>query len=143
VEKLRQKKKLGPHRIAARLGMPASTAHAVLRRLQLHRLDWLDRPTGPIIRRYERERPGELVHMDTKKLARIPPGGGHKILGRDAAPHESGAGYEYVHSTVDDHSRLAYSEIHADERAETCAAFLRRAVAFYAAHRHTGGAAPD
>jgi transposase InsO family protein len=72
--------------------------------------------------------------MDTKKLARIPPGGGHKILGRDAAPHESGPGYEYVHSTVDDHSRLAYSEIHADERTETCAAFLRRAVAFYAAH---------
>ena len=119
-------------RIAARLGMPASTAYAVLQRLQLHRLDCLDRPTGQTIRRYER--PGELEHIDTKKLVRIPPGGGHKILGRDAAPHEGDAGYEYVHSTVDDHSRLAYSEIHSDERAETCAVFLRRAVAFYAAH---------
>lgn len=72
--------------------------------------------------------------MDIKKLARIPPGGGHKVLGRDAASHHRGGGYEYVHLAVDDHSRLAYSEIHADERAETCTAFLRRAVAFYAAH---------
>ena len=123
--------------------MPASTAYAVLQRLQLHRLDWLDRPTGQTIRRYERERPGELEHMDTKKLARIPPGGGHKILGRDGAPHEGDAGYEYVHSTADDHSRLAYSEIHSDERAETCAAFSATRSGVHAAHPHIGGAAPN
>ena len=131
---LRRHRKLGPHRLAAILGMPRSTCYAVLRRHGLHRLDWMDRPTGEVIRRYERARPGELIHVDVKKLGRIPPGGGWRALGRQPGLHHVGAGYDYVHSAVDDHSRLAYSEIHANERADTCAAFLVRANQFFAAH---------
>ena len=134
ITQLRCKQKLGPHRLANQLGIPRSTCYAVLRRNDLHRLDWIDRPTGNVIRRYERERPGDLGHMDVKKLARIPQGGGHRKLGRDAAPHASGMGYEYVHSLVDDHSRLAFSEILPNEKAETCAAFLARSVAFFAGY---------
>ena len=105
----------------------------MLRRAGLQRLDWLDRPTGRVIRRYERERPGELVHVDVKKLGPIPPGGGHKVHGRAARPNwKRGLGYDYVHSCVDDNSRLAYSEILADEQGTTCAAFLSRAGAFFA-----------
>jgi transposase InsO family protein len=134
IVRLRVRRKVGPHRLAAILGVPRSTCYAVLRRRGLQRLAWLDRPTGAVIRRYEREHPGDLVHMDTKKLARIPDGGGHRLLGREHAPHDTGGGYEYVHSAVDDHSRLAYSEILPDEQAETCAAFLRRAVDFFAGY---------
>jgi transposase InsO family protein len=133
IVRLRQRKKVGPHRLASILGVPPSTCYAVLRRHGLQRLAWLDRPTGAVVR-YERERPGELVHMDTKKLACLPRGGGHRLLGRENAPHHTGAGYEYVHSAVDDHTRLAYSEILPNERADTCAAFLRRTVAFFASH---------
>ncbi|MGW2683305.1 IS481 family transposase, partial [Streptomyces sp. NPDC001414] len=112
---------------------PASTVHRILVRHGLNRLAFLDRPTGQVIRRYERDRPGELVHVDVKKLGRIPDGGGHKVLGRQAGrARRSGVGFDYVHSAVDDHTRLAYSEIHNDEKAATCAAFLRRAAAFFA-----------
>lgn len=131
---LRRRRKLGPHRLGAILGMPRSTCYAVLRRNGLQRLDWMDRPSGEVIRRYERERPGELVHVDVKKLGRIPPGGGWRALGRQPGLYNVGAGYDYVHSAVDDHTRLAYSEIHTNERAETCAGFLVRAREFYAAH---------
>jgi hypothetical protein len=87
-----------------------------------------------VIRRYERDRPGELIHVDVRKLDRIPDGGGHKVLGRQAGrARRSSVGFGYVHFAVDDHSRLAYSEIHEDEKAATCAAFLRRAAAFFAA----------
>jgi len=86
VANLRRRHKLGPQRLSSRLGLPRSTCYAVLRRQGLERLDWLDRPTGRVVRRYERERPGELVHVDVKKLGRIPPGGGHKIHGRAARP---------------------------------------------------------
>lgn len=134
IEHLRTTKKLGPHRIAARVGIPASTCYAVLRRGGLHRLDWLDRPTGKVIRRYERDKPGDLGHMDVKKLARIPFGGGHRKLGRGNAPHASGMGYEYVHSLVDDHTRVAYSEILPNERAETCSGFLVRAADYFWEH---------
>ena len=107
----------------------------ILTRHGLHRLAWLDRPTGTVIRRYERDRPGELIHVDVKKLGRIPDGGGHKVLGRDAGrPIRGGMGFDYVHSAVDDHSRLAYSEIHPDEKVATCAGFLTRAAAFFHAH---------
>ncbi|MEU0068438.1 IS481 family transposase [Streptomyces sp. NPDC006332] len=119
--RLRQDRKLGPARIGPILGLPASTVHRILVRYGLNRLTFLDRPTGQVIRRYERDRPGEMVHVDVKKLGRIPDGGGHTM------------GFDYVHSAVDDHSRLAYSEIHGDERADTCAGFLRRAAAFFAA----------
>jgi len=134
--RLRQDRKLGPARIGPILGLPASTVHRILTRHGLNLLAFLDRPTGQPIRRYERDRPGELVHVDIKKLGRIPDGGGHKVLGRQAGrAGRSSVGFDYVHSAVDDHSRLAYSEIHPDEKAATCAAFLRRAAAFF----HTCG----
>ncbi|MFD3622990.1 IS481 family transposase, partial [Streptomyces sp. NPDC058676] len=130
--RLRQDRKLGPARLGPILGLPASTVHRVLTRHGLNRLAFLDRPTGQVIRRYERQRPGELIHVDVKKLGRIPDGGGHKVLGRQAGrARRSNVGFDYVHSAVDDHSRLAYSEIHDDEKATTCAAFLRRAAAFF------------
>ena len=132
---LRRSRKLGPARIGPILGLPASTVHRILTRHRLNRLAWLDRPTGQIIRRYERDRPGELVHVDVKKLGRIPDGGGHKALGRQAGrATRSNMGFDYIHSAVDDHSRLAYSEIHPDEKVATCAAFLTRAASFFHAH---------
>jgi transposase-like protein len=138
IVRLRRRHKLGPMRIAIRLGMPASTVHRVLVREQLSRLSWMDRPTGEVIRRYERERPGELVHVDVKKLGRIPDGGGHRIHGRRSRSNSTrGLGYDFIHSAVDDHSRLAYSEICADERGETAAAFWLRAAAFFAAQNVT------
>ncbi|WP_313751049.1 IS481 family transposase [Streptomyces parvus] len=130
---LRRTRKLGPARIGPILGLPASTVHRVLTRHRLNRLAWLDRPTGIVIRRYERERPGELIHVDVKKLGRIPDGGGHRTLGRQAGrATRSNVGFDYIHSALDDHSRLAYSEIHPDEKVATCAAFLTRAAAFFA-----------
>lgn len=132
---LRRSRKLGPHRLSGVLGVPRSTCYAILRRNGMHRLAWMDRPTGEPIRRYERDRPGELVHVDVKKLARIPDGGGHRVLGRARArPDHRGLGYDYVHAAIDDHSRLAYAEIHPDERAPTCAGFLHRAGQFFASH---------
>ncbi len=117
-------------------GSSPSTVHRILTRHRLYRLAWMDRPTGTVIRRYERDRPGELIHVDVKKLGRIPTGGGHKALGCEAGrSKKSGVGFDYVHSAVDDHSRLAYSEIHPDEKVATCADFLARAAAFF----HTQG----
>ncbi|MGY1828788.1 helix-turn-helix domain-containing protein, partial [Blastococcus sp. SYSU DS0541] len=136
--RLRRDRRLGPRRIAAILGIAASTVYAVLRRHGLHRLTMFDRPTPTPIRRYERARPGELVHIDVKKLGRIPDGGGWRMGNRaDFPDRRRKTGWEYVHSAVDDHSRLAYSEIHPDEKADTCAGFLDRALAFYAAHGAT------
>jgi transposase InsO family protein len=133
--RLRRDRKLGPRRIAAVLGLPASTVYAVLRRHGLQRLDLFDRPTATVIRRYERTRPGELIHIDVKKLGRIPDGGGWRASHRaDFPDRRRQTGWEFVHSAVDDHSRLAYSEIHPDERADTCASFLDRALAFFHAH---------
>ncbi|QPP10737.1 IS481 family transposase [Streptomyces bathyalis] len=130
---LRTEHKLGPARIGPILGLPPSTVHRVLTRNRLNRLCFLDRPTGQVIRRYERDRPGELLHVDVKKLGRIPDGGGHKVLGRQASrATKTGVGYDYIHSAVDDHTRLAYSEIHPDEKATTCADFLRRAAVHFA-----------
>jgi transposase InsO family protein len=136
---LRQARKLGPARIGPLLSMPASTVHAVLARHGLSRLAWLDRPTGQVIRRYERARPGELVHVDVKKLGRLREGGGWRVHGRDSLTHRRGrygprVGFDYVHAAVDDHTRLAYAEVHPDEKADTCAGFLRRAATAFAAH---------
>ncbi|WP_129339954.1 IS481 family transposase [Cellulomonas endophytica] len=136
---LRRDRRLGPARIAGIVGLPASTVHRVLVRHGMPRLAWLDRPTGEPVRRYERARPGELVHVDVKKIGRLRPGGGWRVLGRDSPEHRrarnaSRVGYEYVHCAIDDHTRLAYAEIHPDERADTCAAFLRRAAAWFAEH---------
>ena len=142
IARLRTTRKLGPARIAAILGLVTSTVHRVLTRLGLSRLAWLDRPTGRVIRRYERAAPGELVHVDVKKLGRLRHGGGHRVHGRDSVQHRTRerhgqrgrTGYDYVHAAVDDHSRLAYAEIHADEQATTCAGFLARAAAWFAHH---------
>jgi transposase InsO family protein len=144
IERLRRADKLGPVRIGFRLDLASSTVYQVLRRLRLNRLAWLDRPTGRVIRRYEMSRPGELIHVDVKKLGKIRTGGGWRAHGRDSeisrAHHSlSGriggkVGYDYVHSAVDDHSRLAYSEVLPDETAVSCAGFLHRAATFFADH---------
>jgi transposase InsO family protein len=134
IVRLRRKHKLGPHQIAGELGIAQSSCYAALKRRQLNRLSWLDRPTGQTIRRYERQSPGDLGHLDVKKLARIPPGGGHKKLGRLEGPRHTGGGYEFVHTLIDDHSRVAYSEVLPNEKAETCAGFLYRAAAFFEDH---------
>ncbi|POX48961.1 IS481 family transposase [Streptomyces sp. Ru72] len=131
--KVRVLRRWGPARIAGLLRLVPSTVHRVLTRYGLARLAHLDRATGRVIRRYERQRPGELVHVDIKKLGNIPDGGGHKVLGRQTGRKtRSNVGYSYVHTAVDDHSRLAYSEIHTDEKKETATSFWKRAHAFFA-----------
>ncbi|GAA1606919.1 IS481-like element ISMsm9 family transposase [Streptomyces globosus] len=137
--KVRLARRWGPARIAGLLNVPASTVHRVLTRFRLARLTHLDRVTGTVIRRYEREHPGELVHVDIKKLGNIPDGGGHKTRGRQASRKtKTGVGYQYIHTAVDDHSRLAYSEILPDEKKETATAFWQRAQAYYAGVGITG-----
>ena len=136
IVRLRQRRKLGPARIGSIVGMPASTVHRVLCRHGLNRLAWMDRPTGHVIRRIHTERPGELVHIDVKKLGRIPPGGGWRAHGRENLLGQPRAkvGYDYIHSAIDAHSRLAYSEIFRDEKGPTCAAFWNHARQFFAEH---------
>jgi transposase InsO family protein len=126
--RLRQKRLTGQE-IAERLGMAASTVSAVLRRAGAGRLRALD-PTEPA-NRYERAHPGELVHIDVKKLAVIVRPG-HRVHG-DRRTQVRGAGFEYVHTLVDDATRLAYAEVLRDERKESVCAFLRRAVAWLGA----------
>lgn len=137
VLRLRREHRIGPLRLVARAGVAASTAHRILVRHHLPALAATDRATGEPIRRYERSRPGELIHIDVKKLGRIPDGGGHKALGRAAGranqDRRGGTGYAYLHTALDDHSRLAYTEHLPDEKAATCAGFLRRATAWFAA----------
>ena len=142
---LRRVQRCGPEAIGAELGVTARTVSRVLRRRDVPYLRDCDPMTGELIRaskttavRYERDRPGELVHMDVKKLGRIPDGGGWRAHGRDkiARSPKAGRGFDYVHSLVDDHSRLAYSEILADEKGPTCAAFLRRAAGVLPRPRH-------
>jgi len=143
---LRIKKRLGPVQIAGRLGMPASTVHAVLVRCRLNRLSHVDMKTGEPARRYEHQTPGALIHVDVKKLGNIPDGGGWRFVGRQQGWKNRGAtpnkprnafgdkkmGHAYVHTVIDDHSRVAYAEIHDDEKAETAAGVLRRAVSWFA-----------
>jgi len=134
IVRARQQLKVGPHRLGPMLGHPRSTVYAVLRRHGLSRLAHLDRPSGIPIR-YERDHPGELVHLDVKKLGKVPPGGGHRVLGRAAqVPSHRGLGYDYLHVAIDDRSRLAYVEALADERGDTTAGFIIRAAAFYASY---------
>jgi transposase InsO family protein len=119
--------------IARRLGLPLSTVGGVLRRLGLGRLKRLD-PPAPVVR-YQRARPGELVHIDTKKLGRIA-GIGHRITGRRSGMvnRHRGIGWEYLHGAVDDASRLAYPELLPDARKISAIAFLARALAWFARH---------
>jgi transposase InsO family protein len=132
----------GPVAIGAQLNVPASTVGRVLRRHRTPPLAACDPVTGQVIRatrrsahRYEHDRPGSLVHVDVKKLGRIPDGGGWRAHGRGRRPRSTrGLGYDYVHAAIDDHSRLAYAEILGDEKGATCAGFLTRAAAFYAGH---------
>jgi transposase InsO family protein len=135
----RQIHRLGPARIGFRLGVPSSTVWKVLRRHGLNRLAWMDRVTGKPVRRYEKDTPGDLIHLDTKQVAKISEGGGWRVYGLDGTlrrnpARKSRAGYEHVHAAVDDHSRLAYTEILPDIKGATCAGFLKRAIAFYASH---------
>lgn len=130
VVKLRRSRKIGPARIAMLLGMPASTVHKVLVRHDLSRLSWMDRPTGEKVRRYQREHPGELVHLDVKKVGKIPTGGGWRVRGRGAVKPRR-IGYSYLHVAIDDASRVAFVEAHDDERAETLIGFWGRARRFF------------
>lgn len=141
----RRAERRGQDWIGPELGIAPRTVSRVLRRHGVAYLRECDPMTGEVIRaskttavRYERERPGELVHVDVKKVGKIPDGGGWKAHGRQmgstAARKKAKIGYDYVHSMVDDHSRLAYSEILSDEKGPTCAEFLLRAAAYFAAH---------
>jgi transposase InsO family protein len=143
--KLRWRHRLGPIQIGGRLGLPASTVHAVLVRNRLNRLSHIDRVTGEPLRRYEHDHPGSMLHIDVTKFGNIPDGGGHRVVGRQqgdlnkratpglpkGADYKPRTGIAYLHTVIDDHSRLAYVEICSDERADTASAVLRRAVAWY------------
>ena len=129
---------LAPLALAAATGVPARTCARIVARSGLPRLADVDRVTGEVRRRgpvtpvrYERERPGELVHVDVKKVARIPDGGGHRALGRGCGSRR-GAGSSCLHVAVDDFSRVAYAELLPDERKATCSAFMSRCLAFFA-----------
>jgi Integrase core domain/leucine-zipper of insertion element IS481 len=142
---LRVAQRRGQDWIGAEVGLPARTVSRILRRHRLPYLRHCDPLTGQLVRaskttgvRYERHRPGELVHMDVKKLGRIPAGGGWRAHGRPATSaardRTTRVGFDYVHSLIDDHSRLAYSEVLADEKGATCAGFLTRAAGYFTAH---------
>lgn len=136
VIKLRRRCRWGADRIAHEVGLAASTVQHILREAGLGRLDRGDRATRrePVCR-YQRDRPGELIHVDVKKIAAIPPGGGWRLHGRgnDGTGGHSRAGYRYIHTALDDRTRLVYSEVLDDERAVTAAAFWARAAAWFAA----------
>lgn len=135
--------RVGPDRLSDTLGVPARTISRILRRYEIPYLCECDPLTGDVIRssketavRYERDRPGDLIHIDVKKIGKIPQGGGWRAWGRNTTTvteksKRKRIGYDYVHSAVDDHSRLAYSEIHPDEKGDTTAAFLTRAAVFF------------
>lgn len=145
VLELRRTERFGPNELAARAGVSASTASRLIARAGLPRLHELDPISGIRVRasrrtqlRYEHSEPGDLVHVDVKKLGRIPDGGGWRIEGPNELNHRSHRshriGFDYVHAAVDDHSRLAYAEVLSDEKGTTCAGFLARAAQFYASH---------
>jgi transposase InsO family protein len=140
--KVRVIRRWGPAQIGYLLGLHPSTVHRVLTRYGLARLRWLDRPTGRVIRRIETCTVGELVHVDVKKIGKIPAGGGWRRLGRsqgrrnsqaDKSSHTSNnygnprRGYHFLHTAIDGYSRLVYSELLPDERKETAAGFWNRA----------------
>jgi transposase InsO family protein len=141
----RREHRRGQDWLGAELGVAPRTVSRILRRHRVPYLAVCDPMTGDVIRasktttvRYERSRPGELVHMDVKKIGRIPAGGGWRAHGRQIGKtylqKKARIGFDYIHSVVDDHSRYAYSEILPDERAATAAAFFDRAVEHFAAH---------
>jgi transposase InsO family protein len=148
IVRLRWRKRLGPVQIAGQLGVPASTVHAVLVRCRINRLARIDRVTGEPLRRYEHDHPGSLIHVDVTKFGNIPDGGGWRYVGKQqgdrnrnttrdrtgerARKYYPKVGTAFVHTVVDDHSRLAYVEICGDEKAQTAVGVLQRAVAWFA-----------
>jgi transposase InsO family protein len=148
VLELRWRKRLGPLQLAARCGVAASTVHKILVRNRVNRLNYVDRATGEPIRRYEHDHPGSLIHVDVKKLGNIPDGGGWRFVGRSTGDKNRASsmpgrrqgkirgpllGHAYVHTVIDDHTRIAYAEVHDDETSQTATAVLTRAVAWYSA----------
>lgn len=137
VLELRAQRRRGPVFLAGELGLVPSTVGRILARHQVPALAAIDPITGEPVRRrrggprYERRRPGELLHVDVKKLGRVPDGGGWRVHGRREAVRGRGIGYDYLHVAVDDHSRVAYIEALPDERDPTCAAFLHRASSWF------------
>ena len=145
---LRMRLREGPVQLAARTGVAASTVHRILRAAHLNRLSYTDRATGQVVRRYEHPYPGSLVHVDVKKIGNIPDGGGWRYVGarqgarnrastpgkaRSQASRRPVMGYACVHSVIDDYSRVVYSEIHDDEKADTAVGVLQRAVSWFSA----------
>ena len=142
---LRLRLRVGPIQLAAFTGVAPSTAHQVLARCRLNRLSHVDRATGEPVRRYEHPHPGSLLHVDVTKFGNIPDGGGWRFVGRvqgnqnrAATPgkprnlhHNPKMGHAFVHTVVDDHSRVGYAEVHDNETAVTATAVLRRAVAWF------------
>jgi transposase InsO family protein len=135
VLRLRQRRRWGADHIAFEVGLAASTVQNILNAAGVGRLDRGDRATNrEPVRRYQRDTPGELIHVDIKKLAGIPPGGGWRTRGRGYPTEHTNArrvGYRYLHTAIDDRTRIAYSEILGDEKAVTAAEFWRRAAAWY------------
>ena len=143
---LRWKQRLGPVEIADRLNMASSTVHAVLVRCRINRLSHIDRATGEPIRRYEHDAPEDLIHVDVKKLGRVPDGGGWRYVGRKQGNRNRAAtpdmaqnkwrnpliGTCYLHTVIDDYSRVAYVEARDDETKQTAAEVLANAVAWFA-----------
>ena len=127
----------GPHRLAYDLGRHRSTIYGVLRRAGVSRLSFIDRPTRAVVR-YERERSGELLHIDVKKLGKIRDGGGWKMhgreMGRTGEMKRNRVGFDFLHVAIDDHSRVAFVQALPDEKGPTCAQFVRDAAAFFAGH---------
>jgi transposase InsO family protein len=144
----RWRNRIGPVQIGGRLGVPASTVHAVLVRCRINRLSHIDRVTAEPIRRYEHPHPGSMIHVDVTKFGNIPDGGGHRFLSRQQSKEnarttanrtgERGKKYRpkigtaYLHTVIDDHSRVAYVEICTDEKTVTAIGVLQRAVAWFA-----------
>ena len=140
VVELRRRHQVSAARLAERARVPASTLHEIWARHGVSRLSDLERRSGRVIRRIETSHPGELIHIDIKKQAKVRPGGGWRVHGRAARTLRNGRGgrprlgYAYIHSAIDAHSRLAYSEVHANEQAVTAVGFWRRARAFFASY---------
>jgi transposase InsO family protein len=132
VVRMRKQRRWGAEHIGAELGMAPSTVQSILRAEGLGRLDQGDRATAAEpVKRYQRGRPGELVHVDVKKIAAIPKGGGWRMHGKEGRKRPF-VGYRYIHTVIDDRTRVAYSEIHGDETTQTAIAVLGRATRWFA-----------
>ncbi|MGP9587332.1 IS481 family transposase [Micrococcaceae sp. AOP34-BR2-30] len=145
IVRVRWRRRFGPAQIAGELGIPASTVHAVLTRCRINRLSHIDRVTGEPIRRYEHDYPGSMIHVDVTKFGNIPDGGGWRYVGKSQGDRNRAntktrggsrraplLGTAFLHTVIDDHSRVAYVEICQDEKGATAVGVLQRAVAWFA-----------